>query len=1170
MRLKIVVRSLILALAVMIVTDCPGWAQSIQGSILGSVRDQTGAAVPNATVKIIDTDTGTSRTVTSNGAGDYQLLNIPADHYRVEVTANGFDTQILRNLTLTARQQLRADVTLTVGKVDQQVTVDASNTGVIATETASVDSTLSAVAVRDLPANYRASTSGTSPVSVIQAMPGVQSDGGSYSIQGGLPFQTEFSVDGVTIQSAGGGNSPMSNAMPSGDSISEIRVDGVLNSAEFGQPGEVTSITKGGTNQLHGSIFWYHQESAFNATPFGSIKKPHIVTNDYGISAGGPVVIPHLYNGRDRTFFFGTFEGYRSPRSTPYQSSVPTAAMKQGNFSGVVGVTALNNPFTGGTYPNYTVPINAQAQKFLQLFPDPNIGNPAVYVPGVNNYSANKDNSLFSKQFDVRGDQYLGKKALIFGRYTWKNGSQSTVQPLLVPSGSNILQDRVFVGAFNYSFTPSIVNEFRAGMTIENSGSTNPFDGKGFTTGTGLVGLQNLFYNGISELDFANLTNLDADRLSSINKSRTFVYTDSLSWVKGNHTMKFGLDLRHIESITPLGFNGADNYGTFDYSSAQFTGQEFADFLIGAPTSTFYDVVQADNDGITMHYHAYAQDQWKVTPRLTLSYGVRWEFHPAYHDPSGNIGNFDPSVPKSGRVIYPDGKSSLVSIPFINSFNSCGIGQSSGVPAQNGAACTPTISNKQAGLPDGLRTASKTRFMPRFGFALRLFNDNKTTLRGGFGLYNITLLGSNFYSLTGTLQAYTVQYDNTPTPTGPTYTWPQIFAGSGSNSNTASYGQAYFGTANDINWKDPYSEQTSLSIDRDLGHGYGLRASYIGMTSHHLVWAPNLNDLPYSKTISAYNQPLSARPFPNWGRINTRSTGADSNYQSFQLELTHQLSKGLALDSTYTLAKNVSNNQGPHNDSFAGQSGGGRASYAQDANVDFGEVYGTRRHRWNTTMVWEIPVGRGRQFGGSMNRILDAAVGGWQLSNILLVQTGPHLSPFFGSGQGDPSGTGSGLSSGLYGSLGSRNQLTDRAPGVSSVPSGQNRHNWVNKAAFVCPGDPTWHPGTQCHTGGGRVRTVNGNPVADPLPIGRFGNAQNGSVLGPGTFNLSTGVNKSFKLGDRVSLRAEGTFTNVINHTNLGNPNMDISSGQFGVITATSGADFGGNRTGQVSMRLEF
>lgn len=1165
MRVKVGIRFLVVAIAAMVATDYSVVAQSIQGSILGSVKDQTGAAVPNATLKITDTDTGLVRTVSSNAAGDYQLLNIPADHYRVEASAPGFKSIELKDLLLAARQQLRADVTLTVGNVDQQVTVDAASAGTIQTETASIDASLSAVSVRDLPANYRASTSGTSPLSIIQVLPGVQADSsGNFSVQGGLPFQTEVSVDGITIQSTTG-NSPMANALPSGDSISELRVDGVLNNAEFGQPGEVTSITKGGTNNLHGALFWYHQESAFDATPFGSKTKPHVDTNDYGITAGGPVYLPHIYNGHDKTFFFTTYEGYRGPRTTPAQYEVPTAAMKKGDFSGVQGIQPLHNPFTGGTYPNYTVPINSVSQKFLQFFPDPNIGNPGIYVPGAINYITNVDRSLFSNQFDIRGDQYLGKKALVFGRYTWKNMNQTSPQGLLVPNSENITQDRVFLGAFNYSFTTNISNELRVGATLQTNGSTNSFDGKTFTQGSGLVGLQNLYYNGLPEFDFNFLNSLNPDRLNSVSKSRTFVYTDGLSWTKGRHNMKFGIDFRNIEAITPLGFSGADNYGTFDFSAAAFTGQEFADFLIGTPGNTFYDVVQSDNDGKTMHYMAYAQDQWKVSDRLTVSYGLRWEYHPAYHDPSGNIGNFDPSVPKSGRVVYPDGFGKLVSTAFINSFNSCGLGMSSGVPAQNGAPCTPTLSNSQAGLPDGLRTSSKKRFFPRIGFAYRPFDNDKTVISGGFGLYNITLLGSNFYSLTGTLQSYTETYQNLQTSNGPSYVFPQIFAGAGVNSNTAAYGQAYFGTANDVNWKDPYSEQASFSVSRDLGHDYGLRMSYIGMMSHHLVWAPNLNDMPYSTTISAYNQPLSARPFPNWGRIQTRSTGADSNYQSMQIDLSHRLSKGLALDSTYTLAKNLSNNQGPASGSFAGESGGSRASWAGDPNVDFGQVYGTRRHRWNTTMVYDIPLGRGRRYGSSMNRFLDAAVGGWQLADILLVQTGPHLSPYFSSGQGDPSGTGSGLSGGKYGDLGHRTQKADRAPG-NYRPANQSRNGWINKTSFVCPGDPNWTTGHACHTGAGRVR----NGVPDPLPIGRFGNEQMGSVVGPGTFNLSAGLSKTFAITEGVSLRAEGTFTNVLNHTNLGDPNINISSGQFGVITSARNGDFSGARTGQVSMRLQF
>jgi len=261
-------------------------------------------------------------------------------------------------------------------------------------------------------------------------------------------------------------------------------------------------------------------ECSIQRYSWGSLTKPKLTTNDYGISAGGPVFIPHIYNGRDKTFFFSTYEGFRSPQTSTKQYSVPTAAMKQGNFSGVQGVQPLKNPFNGGTYSNFTVSdISSVAQKFLQFFPDPNVGDGVTYVPGAKNYITNKDSSLTSNQFDIRGDQYLGSKALIFGRFTWKNSSTNLPQSLAVVSSQQITQDRVFVGAFNYAFNSNLQNEFRFGLTLESNGKSSPFDGKEFTTNSGLQGLQNLFYNGIPELDFNNLQSLDADRLSSTNKS---------------------------------------------------------------------------------------------------------------------------------------------------------------------------------------------------------------------------------------------------------------------------------------------------------------------------------------------------------------------------------------------------------------------------------------------------------------------------------------------------------------------------------------------------------------------------------------------------------------------------------------------------------------------------
>ena len=1178
-----------LALLLMLcLTVVAGKAQSTQGSILGSVKDASGAVVPDATVTLTNTDTGVVRTTKSASSGDYQFLDTVAAHYNVEVTATGFESWKISGAQLAVRQQLRVDATLSVGAVQQTVQVSGDNASAIETETPSINAVYSADDAVNLPTNSRAGSNGTSGLSLIGTLPGVQTDQGSFSLQGGLPFQTEVSVDGITIQSATG-NSPIQDALPSTDAISELRADGVLNSAEIGQPGAVTITSKGGTNKFHGSTYWYHQNQAFDAIQYGASSKPHKVGNTFGARISGPVVIPHLYDGHDRFFIYGGYEGYRFPQQVANQYVVPTAAMKKGDFSNYSanGFEGLANPFTGGSYGTTLPSINSIAQQFLQFFPDPNhvatangVSVPTdSYVNGESpNYYVNQDTSQHSDQFDIRPDKYFGanQKFLLWGRYSHKNFPANSSEPLNVPSAQNTNVNHQLTTSFNWTIKPNLINEFRFGFTLQKTGKTDSFDGKAFTEGLGLQGLQNLFYNGIPELDFSNLSSLDADRLTSINQSKTYVYGDSLSWSKGRHNFKFGLDIRSLEALTPLGFNGSDNYGTFGYSNVgngvgQYTGVDFADFLLGIPNNTFYDVVGQDNDGKSIHYHFFAEDQWKATSRLTLSYGVRYELHPGYFDPHGDIGNFDPSVPLAGRSIYPDGKQSLLAQGFLASANACdpdGVNNTNN-SVVNGAPCMQVQGNSAAGYPSGLKHYPHLRFMPRLGVAYRLTTDGKTVVRAGYGIYNITLLGSNFYSLTGTLQASTSAYLNTYNPDTHDigYQWPAIYAGSSANGCFTCYGTSYFGTANSTNWKDPYTEQWSLSVDHDFGGGYAARISYIGNETHQLVWAPDENTLPFSSTVSAYNQPFSARLFPNWGRINTRATGANESYHSLQLDASHRFQHGLEFDSVFTWAKALADNQGPDNTSFAGESGGGRSSSVLDRHADFGNVAGTRRLLWNTTALYDLPVGRGRLIGTAMPRVLDAVVGGWRLSNIFSWQSGAYLTPYFPSGQGDPSGTGSGLTSSLAGwDPSHRDQHPDTVQGVSWKPAGQNRNNWVNSNGFTCPGLPGWTVGQTCNIGAGF--DADGNPLsAAPLPIGRFGNTQVGSIEGPDYINLNTGLVKTFALGDRLKLRAEGTFTNVLNHTNLdeNHLNLNLSNSSFGVITSGLAP-----RVGQVSMRLEF
>jgi hypothetical protein len=1172
-------------LAVLAFACATGWAQSTQGTILGTVKDSKGAVIAGATVTLLNSDEGVSRTTTTNSSGDYQFLDTIANRYDLSVTAAGFETFKLSGAQLAVRQELRIDATLAVGSVEQSVQVSGDSASAIETESASINAVYSAEDAVNLPTNSRAGSSGTSGLSLIGTLPGVQTDQGTYSLQGGLPFQTEVTVDGISVQSATG-NSPIADALPSTDAISELRADGVQNNAEFGQPGEVTITSKAGTNHYHGSTYWYFQNQDFDAIQFGDATKPHKVGNTFGARFSGPVVIPHLYNGHDKLFIYGGYEGYRFPQQTGGQYTVPTAAMKTGDFTNynvvnssgqATPLPALFDPFTA-TYIAPKLPtaaLSTIAQKFLQFFPDPNHGNTTSYTTGqAANYYVNQDTSQHSDQFDIRPDVYFGanQKFLVWGRYSHKNFPANSVEPLNVPSAENTNDNNTMTASFNWTVKPTMINEFRFGFTLSKTGTTNPFDGTSFTQGLGLVGLQNLFYNGIPELDFGHLSSLTADRLTSITQSKTYVYHDVMSWSKGRHTMKFGVDIDTLEALTPLGFFGADNYGTFQFNSSNeaggFTGVDFADFLIGVPDGTAYDVVKQDNDGKSTHYHFFAQDEWKATPKLTLSYGLRYELHPGYFDPNGDIGNFDPSVAGSGRAIYPDGKQALLAQGFLASANACdpdGIHNTNSATV-NGAPCMPVESNSAAGFPSGLKHYPHLRFMPRFGFAYRPFNGDKTVVRGGYGIYNITLLGSSFYSLTGTLQAQTAAYANSydAAAHAPAYQWPDIYAGSAANGCTNCYGTSYFGTANSANWKDPYTEQWSLSVDHDFGGGYAARASYIGSETHHLVWAPDENTLPFSNSISAVNQPDSARLFPNWGRINTRDTGANASYNSFQADVSHRFQHGFQADSAFTWAKALADNQGPNNNGFASENGGQRSTSILDRHADFGNVGGTRRLLWNTTALYDLPIGRGKTFGTNMPRILDEIVGGWRLSNIFQWQSGAYLTPFFAAGEGDPSGTGSNLGAGEAKAgwdPSRRPQHADSVAGVNWKPSNQNRNNWVNSAAFTCPGLPGWSVGQACSTGIGTG--------ASPLPIGRFGNTQVGSIEGPHFVNLNSGLVKTFSITERFKLRAEGTFTNVLNHVNLDESSLsnhlDLSTSSFGQITQGLAP-----RVGQVSMRLEF
>jgi hypothetical protein len=611
-------------------------AQTTQGTILGTIHDSAGAILPGAAVTLTSLDEGTRRTTETNSAGDYKFVDVKEGHYTVIIEAKGFEKWMADGVALQVRQELRVDASLAIGAVKQEVVVNGDQASAINTDNPTISATFTADDALNLPVNTRASFGGTSAYNILGAMPGMQGDTytGGFSLQGALPYQLEVTVDGQTLKNPAG-SSVIGDAFPSSESISEIRADGALANAEYGDPAQVVVTTKSGTNSFHGSGFFYYQSSAFDAIPYTypiTTTKPSLQGKTFGGSVGGPVILPH-YNGHNKTFFYGGYEGWRHPAQITEFDKVPSTLMKQGDFSkyNSTGFAGLTDPYTGQSWGT-TVPsgsINTIAMNTLkQFYPDPNIGDPTAYTDdSTPNYERNVGASGHSDQFDVRGDQYFGSANgfLLWGRFTWKDFPTNSGQILDLPSSVNTSNDRVTKVDTNWNISPHFVNEGGFGFTFYTSGSSNPFNGNAWTTQQGWQGLQNLFYNGIPEMDFNNLQSLNADRLTGLNQSKTYDYADTLIWTHRLHIIKFGGDIQALEAITPLGFNGSDNYGTYTFntsgSAGLFTGVDFGDFLLGLPYQTFYDVVREDNDGLSKHYAFFGQDEWRATPRLTLSYG---------------------------------------------------------------------------------------------------------------------------------------------------------------------------------------------------------------------------------------------------------------------------------------------------------------------------------------------------------------------------------------------------------------------------------------------------------------------------------------------------------------------------------------------------------------------
>jgi hypothetical protein len=1116
-----------------------GYAQSTFGDIRGVIRDPGNLAVPQAVVTLHSLDDNTSRLATTDDGGSYLFENLKPGHYTVTAVKGGFSASSAVTLELTARQSARVDVALSLAQVQQTVNVEAAAEQ-INTENATVGDTRGTEQLVEMPLNFRAQT--TSPLAALALSPSIITDSqGNIQVGGASYSMTGYSVDGISTANVSA-NGSLQNAYPSSEGLAELKVTAFNNSAEFSQVADITFITKSGTNQFHGSLFEYLQNDALDATILNFTSKAPKRFNTFGGSFGGPVTIPHLYNGRNKTFFFGDYEGNRRRTSTPEQYLVPTAAERNGNLNGLPIIdpvsgnptNVLTNPFSGQPYANNTIPvtsINPVSLKVLnEYYPLPNVNSAGSSF----NYETLQPTPSNTNGWDLRLDHNITSNQQIYARFSWKNLVSDVANPLL-PNDVDFEHDRSLIVSYNYTISPKMVNEFRFGFTNSLIDQSFPIAGAVADDNLGLTGIS--FANHPTTGAFPTFNFSDGTGFTPIGhdkdgpgQSKTMQFTDNLSRTMGKHTLRFGIDARRVFYQTVVRWGQSDDFGAFTFNQGVFTGSSFGDFLLGAPNTDFIVGSSPNTNEPSTQWGVYAQDQWQVTSRLTLNFGLRWEVLPEFTENQGDIANFDP---RNGDVVVPNIllNKTVPSSPllqanynaFLVSFNACGL------PTRNTSlACSNVVTASQDHLSQSLRNTYWGDYDPRIGVAFRPFRDNKTVFRAGFGIFTQTPLGQLAYDFIGIPLGAPYTYSNN-NGGQPLFQFPQT-----SPTNQAlQYGGTGFYDGMSPNFRDPQTAQWNATIERQLTSVLAVRITYSGMNSYRMSVKEDYNAIPPSKqpyVLSPYVDPRA--PYQNWDEINYSANAGFSNYQALSLEATQRMSHGLSFQGNYTWAHNISDAQGDAPNGFTSENLLFTPSYDQfDLRAARGNVAGMPRQRFLLTGSYELPFGPHREWG-SKNKFVDGVLGGWNVNTVTLIQTGPFLTPTV-SPTLDQSNTG----------IVGRGGITARPDAVGNPDSGVGGSTLWNINAFA----PT------------------------PAGAGRIGNAGVGVLPGPGTIAVSAGLSKIFPIRERARFRFEATFTNALNHTNFAPPAADVSnSSTFGILQSAQTAGQGGNRTGQLALRLDF
>lgn len=954
------------------------YSQSTSGTLVGTVRDSTGAVVAGAKVRVTNTGTGSLIELQSNASGDYVAPNLPPAVYQIRVEQTGFRSVDVKQITLLTNQTIRNDIRLEPGELQQTIQVEAA-APVVASETSSLANNVDTHTVVTLPLNGRTLDR------LILITPGNMSDSPSNpKLAGSLHWGGNFfTIDGVGFNDLGNGGAAYSyqtalSTTPSVDTIQEFKIETNNAKAENEGSAAISIITKSGTNQLHFTLFEFNRNRFAAAKDFfaTALPKPAFNRNEFGVTAGGPVI-------KNKTFFFGSYEGLRQRTARTNVLSVGTAAMRGGDFT---GYGSIRDPLSGNPFSNNMIPTNRlspQAQTLVGYVPLPNQAGAIGASGPANNYATTVGNVLDVNRYSAKGDHNFNSKNSISVTLSYSKGSPYFVA-LGTPANYGNFGDGGYTTksaalGYNRTFSPTILNEFRYSYFNHASlriGQNTTFDP---TT---------IFPTLYKPLPIGGLPNVSITGFQGIGDSGgsprapqiTQQLTDNLSIVRGSHTMKMGADIAFGRISTNPGAGGTA-FGSFTFGN-RYTGNAYADFLLGFPTNTARATPNINNLLYNTRYGLYMQDDWKVNSKLTLNIGLRYTLQTQTQERDGSFANFD--FAKGVYVMRTEnGQLPRLAIPRL-------------------LQAYPYVESEKNGWGSNVITADHNNFGPRFGFAYRPFNDNKTVVRGGFGVfYNIipVYIGIRQISLNNSPFLLTETFEAGTTPT---LSLANPFPGAGALSPNPSI------TAVNRDIRNTSSIQYNLTVEREIAANTGFRISYVGNKGSHVPWYTYNRNLPYKQTLGTIQ---SNRPYQPWADIPTLDTNGNSITHQMQLELIRRFSKGLFVQANYTWNKTLDNVPivgGPQN--------------PYNAALDRANGESIRPHVAYISATYELPVFK-------TNRYL----GGWQIAGIGQFRAGTPFSVGFSPNQAG--------------------WFATRANVVSSdvYPADKNIEGWFNPAAFAVP-----------------------------------------------------------------------------------------------------------------------